>query len=137
MKQDDYLLNQIDLMGKVLAKIIALILKKRNDLEIFELSEFSIPIGEKQLPVYIEKLLKSSDNELIELLEKNNVPITNFEKLGDLFYLISNKLNQRLNCLQKSKLLFSYVHTHSKTYSIERVHRIRKIEEEITKNDLP
>ena len=51
MKQDDYLLNQIDLLGKVLAKIIAQLLKRKTNNEIFEVSEVTIQISEKEARV--------------------------------------------------------------------------------------
>ena len=136
MKQDDYLLNQIDLLGKVLAKIIEQLLKRKTNNEIFEVSEVTIQISEKEAPITIDELLELSNDKLIEFLIRHQFQLNHFEKMGELFHLLSNKSIHRLNCLNKSLTLYNYVHKHSTTYSTERVNRIRKIEEEITRNDL-
>ena len=136
MKQDDYLLNQIDLLGKVLAKIIEQLLKRKTNNEIFEVSEVTIQISEKEAPITIVELLELSNDKLIEFLIRHQFQLNHFEKIGELFHLLSNEPTQRLNCLNKSLTLYNYVHTHSTTYSTELVNRIRKIEEEITRNDL-
>jgi ABC-type Na+ transport system ATPase subunit NatA len=137
VKQDDYLLNQIDLLGKVLAKIIAQLLKRKTNNEIFEVSEVTIQISEKEAPITIAELLELSNDKLIEFLISHQFHLNHFEKMGELFHLLSNKSTHRLNCLNKSLTLYNYVHTHSTTYSTERVNRIRKIEEKIIRNDLP
>lgn len=137
MKQDDYLLNQIDLLGKVLAKIIAQLLKRKTNNEIFEVSEATIQISEKEAPITIAELLELSNDELTEFLVSHEFQLNHFEKMGELFHLLSNDSTHRLICLNKSLTLYNYVHTHSTIYSTERVNRIRKIEEEITRNDLP
>ena len=137
MKQDDYLLNQIDLLGKVLAKIIAQLLKRKTNNEIFEVSEVTIQISEKEAPITIVELLELSNDKLIEFLIRHQFQLNHFEKMGELFHLLSNESIHRLNCLNKSLTLYNYVHKHSTTYSTERVNRIRKIEEEIIRNDLP
>ena len=137
MKQDDYLLNQIDLLGKVLAKIIEQLLKRKTNNEIFEVSEVTIQISEKEAPITIVELLELSNDKLIEFLISHQFQLNHFEKMGKLFHLLLNGSTHRLNCLNKSLTLYNYVHTHSTTYSTERVNRIRKIEEEITRNDLP
>ena len=137
MKQDDYLLNQIDLLGKVLAKIIAQLLKRKTNNEIFEVSEVTIQISEKEAPITIVELLELSNDKLIEFLISHQFQLNHFEKMGKLFHLLSNESIHRLNCLNKSLTLYNYVHKHSTTYSTERVNHIRKIEEEITNNDLP
>jgi hypothetical protein len=137
VKQDDYLLNQIDLLGKVLAKIIAQLLKRKTNNEIFEVSEVTIQISEKEAPITIVELLELSNDKLIEFLISHQFQLNHFEKMGELFHLLSNGSTQRLNCLNKSLTLYNYVHTHSTTYSSERINQIRKIEEEITRNDLP
>jgi len=136
MKQDDYLLNQIDLLGKVLAKIIAQLLKRKTNNEIFEVSEVTIQISEKEAPLTVTELLELSNDELTEFLIRHQFQLNHFEKMGELFHLLSNGSTHRLNFLNKSLTLYNYVHTHSTTYSTERVNRIRKIEEEITRNDL-
>ena len=136
MKQDDYLLNQIDLLGKVLAKIIEQLLKRKTNNEIFEVSEVTIQISEKEAPITIVELLELSNDKLIEFLIRHQFQLNHFEKMGELFHLLSNESIHRLNCLNKSLTLYNYVHKHSTTYSTERVNRIRKIEEEITRNDL-
>ena len=133
MKQDDYLLNQIDLLGKVLAKIIEQLLKRKTNNEIFEVSEVTIQISEKEAPITIAEL---SNDKLTEFLLSHEFQLNHFEKMGELFHLLSNESTHRFNCLNKSLTLYNYVHTHSTTYSSERINRIRKIEEEITRNDL-
>ena len=137
MKQDDYLLNQIDLLGNVLAQIIAQLLIRKTNNEFFEVSEVTIQISEKEAPITIAELLELSNDELTEFLLSHQFQLNHFEKMGELFHLLSNGSTQRLNCLNKSLTLYNYVHTHSTTYSSERVNQIRKIEEEITRNDLP
>jgi hypothetical protein len=137
VKQDDYLLNQIDLFGKVLAKIITQLLKRKTNNEIFEVSEATIQISEKEAPITIAELLELSNDKLTEFFLSHEFQLNHFEKMGELFHLLSNESTHRFNCLNKSLTLYNYVHTHSTTYSTERVNRIRKIEEEITRNDLP
>jgi hypothetical protein len=135
MKQDDYLLNQIDLLGKVLAKIIALLLRRKNENEVFEINQISLQTSEHEAPIKIIDLLELPNSELIEFLTIRNFKVHHIEKLGELFYLLSNDNSNTINCLEKSLILYNYAQNHSLTYSSERVKRITKIKVELATND--
>ncbi|NDF59946.1 MAG: hypothetical protein EB100_02600 [Crocinitomicaceae bacterium] len=135
MKQDDYLLNQIDLLGKVLAKIIDLLLGRKNETEVFEINQLTLQTNEYGAPIKIIDVLELPNSELIEFLITHNFKIHHIEKLGELFYLLSKDNSNIINCLEKSLILYNYVQNHSLTYSSERVKRITKIEVELATND--
>lgn len=135
MKQDDYLLNQIDLLGKVLAKIIDLLLGRKNENEVFEINQLVLQTNEHTAPIKIIEVLELPNSQLIEFLVIQNFKVHHIEKLAELFQLLSNDNTNTINCLEKSLILYNYVQNYSLTYSSERVKRIAKIEALLATND--
>ncbi len=135
MKQDDYLLNQIDLLGKVLAKIIDLLLGRKNENEVFEINQLVLQTNEHTAPIKIIEVLELPNSQLIEFLVIQNFKVHHIEKLAELFQLLSNDNTNTINCLEKSLILYNYVQNYSLTYSSERVKRITKIEALLATND--
>ncbi len=131
MKQDDFVLKQIDLLGKILGKIISDLLNIKNNSEIFDVYQFVSENLKKELNLELDVLLDLNENELIALLTiENHFDSNNIEKIAELFYLLgksTSKIKADL-CLQKSLVLLNYVDSRTNTYSLERLHKISRIE---------
>jgi hypothetical protein len=130
MKQDDFVLKQIDLLGKILGKIISDLLNIKNNSEIFDVYQFVSENLKKELNLELDVLLDLDENELLALLTiENHFDTNNIEKIADLFYLLgkNSSLQKTDLCLQKSLQLLNYVNSISNTYSFERINKISRI----------
>jgi hypothetical protein len=130
MKQDDFFLKQIDLLGKILGKILSELLNKRNSSEIFDIYNFSSEKLKQELNVELDFLLSLNEKELIDYIsidkQFENIHI---EKIGEIFFTIGNYSNNENSkkCLQKSLELYNYINSKSTTYSFERIKKIDKL----------
>jgi hypothetical protein len=130
MKQDDFVLKQIDLLGKIIGKILSDLLNIKNNSEIFDVYQFVNENLKKELNLDLDVLLDLDENELLVLLTlENHFDTNNIEKIADLLYILGkNSSIQKTDlCLQKSLQLLNYVNSISNTYSFERVNKISRI----------
>ena len=130
MKQDDFLIKQIDLLGKVLGKILSDLLKHKSNSEIFDVYNFVQENLKNDLNIELESLLSFNEKELIAYLsEIQKFENKHIEKIAEILYLFGDqpKNEKTIVCLEKSLVLYQYIHSTSTTYSHERVAKIDRI----------
>ncbi|MCF8407443.1 MAG: hypothetical protein K9G36_00610 [Crocinitomicaceae bacterium] len=130
MNQDDYFLKQIDLLGKILGKILANLLNLKSQGEVKELMEITSQSLRSELDLDLNELINISNTELVNFLQEVKI-YTNehLEKIAEIFYelgfVIDNEFKN--NVLEKSLTLFEYLNHTSLTYSHDRITKMEKI----------
>lgn len=133
MKQDDYFLNQIDILGRVLGKILADILHLKKQGQVMDGIETTCQVLKSELDFNLSELIVIPNEKLIEILLSNNkVKLEHLEKLAEIIYELGFGLKEKNNFemnqyLEKSYLLFEHVNKHSNVYSIERMNKMEMI----------
>ena len=130
MNQDDYFLKQIDLLGKILGKILANLLNLKSQGEVKELMEITSQSLRSELDLDLNELMNISNNDLVNFLQEDK-KFTNehLEKIAEIFYelgfVIDNEFKN--NVLEKSLTLLEYLNHTSLTYSHDRITKMEKI----------
>lgn len=130
MNQDDYFLKQIDLLGKILGKILANLLNLKSQGEVKELMEITSQSLKSELDLDLNELLNISNSDLIKFLQEdkkfNN---GHLEKIAEILFELGSVINNniKINVLEKSLTLFDYLNHTSLTYSLDRITKIKKI----------
>lgn len=133
MRQDDYFLNQIDLLGRVLGKIIADLLNLKNQGQIIEGIDTVSQILKNELDFDLNGIILIPTEDLVEFIDqKNKLSIDNLEKLAEILFIIGVELKQKNqekmnHLLVRSLVIFEHINAKSSTFSIERMSKIEKI----------
>lgn len=126
MKQDDYFLNQIDILGRILGKIVADLLQLNSPDNVLEIEAIKEEF-QNGLNLDLNELQFVSDEDFLETLLKNpKINLDNLEKLAESFQLISIKSDINLN--SKALSILKYIESVSNTYSAERLAKIKRLE---------
>lgn len=131
MRQDDYFLNQLDILGRVLGKALADILRLKKQGQVMDGIEITSQALKAELDLDLSELLAIPNEKFIETLltnEKNK--LEHLEKLAEILYELGNGLHENNNqnrkiYFEKANLLFEYVNKHSTTYSIDRMNKMK------------
>ncbi|MBI1837069.1 MAG: hypothetical protein HYR91_07360 [Flavobacteriia bacterium] len=130
MKQDDYFLNQIDILGRILGKVIADLLQLNSPDNILQI-DFINEAFKNGLDFNLDEIKVIPDEDFLNLLLKNpKINLDNLEKLAETLRLISLKSETELT--KKALLLYLYVNQHSTTYSADRILKLNSLN---TKNE--
>ena len=133
MRQDDYFLNQIDILGKVLGKVLADFLRIKKQGQVMDGVEVTSQTLKAELDIELSELLSISNDQLITtLLGKEKIKLDHLEKLAEILYELGNSMQEKNNqnrkqYFEKSYLLFEHVNKHSNVYSMERMNKIESI----------
>lgn len=135
MEQRDYLLRQIDQLGRVLGKILADLLGLKNQGHISEGIAVADQTIRKELDLDIDALTSIPTEKFIETLQEDKkLSNDNFDKLGDILFLLAEELDDKGTDSEKKKKLFEktlaiYEHLDKtdSTYSFDRHLKIEKI----------
>lgn len=133
MKQDDYFLNQIDILGRVLGKVLADIFHLKKQGQVMDGIETISQALKAELDFDLSELLAIPNENWIEiLLSSEKIKLEHLEKLAEIMYELGFGLKEKnileMNqYLEKSYLLFEYLNKHSNVYSIERMNKMEKI----------
>jgi hypothetical protein len=131
MEERDYLLRQMNSLGRALGKLISDLLKNNNkiSLDIIEITNNTL-INEINLNLI--SLINSSDDSFIDLLvNKKELDIDSLENLVEI--LIKNSESNTNNYFTKGEILklynkclliYKHIDENSKIYSIERQNKI-------------
>ncbi len=135
MRQDDYFLRQIDLLGRILGKILTDLLKKKGTGEIMDSVEVTTQAIKNELDIDLNSLLLVNNENLVEFLKtEKKFGEQHLEKMAELFFILGQDLKNEkvLLFLEKSVIIYEYLNKTSSTYSIDRMHKIDKIKKMIT-----
>lgn len=130
MKQDDYFLKQIDILGRILGKILADLLNLKSQGEVVEIMEITSQSLKSELDLDLNELLNISNSDLIKFLQEdkkfNN---GHLEKIAEILFELGSVINSnfKINVLEKSLTLFDYLNHTSLTYSLDRITKMEKI----------
>jgi hypothetical protein len=130
MKQDDYFLKQIDLLGRILGKIVSDLLKLKSKGEIMESIESITLALKNELDLNLNEILLLDNEDFLKFLqEEKKLNNENLEKLAEILYLMgdNNPTEKRTPLLEKSLLIFEQLNKNSTTYYPERIKKIERI----------
>ena len=135
MRQDDYFLRQIDILGRILGKILTDLLKKKGTGEIMDTVEVTAQALKSELDIDLNSLLLVGNESLVEFLKtEKKFGEQHLEKMAELFFIVGQDLKNEkaLLVLEKSVTIYEYLNKTSSTYSLDRMHKIDKIKKMIT-----
>ena len=135
MRQDDYFLRQIDILGRILGKILTDLLKKKGTGEIMDSVEVTAQALRSELDIDLNSLLLVNNENLVEFLKtEKKFGEQHLEKMAELFFILGQDLKNEkvLLFLEKSVTIYEYLNKTSSTYSLDRIHKIDKIKKMIT-----
>jgi hypothetical protein len=135
MRQDDYFLRQIDILGRILGKILTDLLKKKSSGEIMDSVEVTAQALNSELDIDLNSLLLVGNENLVEFLKtEKKFGDQHLEKMAELFFILGQdiKNEKALLYLEKSVTIYEYLNKTSSTYSLDRIHKIDKIKKMIS-----
>jgi hypothetical protein len=130
MKQDDYFLKQIDILGRILGEIVSDLLKLKNKGEIMESIEITTQALKNELDLHLNDILLLQNEKIVEFLqEEKKFDNGHLDKLAEILFILGydHVSENRINILEKSLTIYEYLNKNSTTYSPERITRIGKI----------
>ena len=130
MKQDDYFLKQIDILGRILGEIVSDLLKLKNKGEIMESIEITTQALKNELDLNLNDILLLQNEKIVEFLqEEKKFDNGHLDKLAEILFILGydHVSENRINILEKSLTIYEYLNKNSTTYSPERITRIGKI----------
>ena len=130
MRQDDYYLKQIDLLGKILGKIVSDILKTNSTDDVMEGFEAAAQALKNEVGINLNDLLNKNNDEIVTFLQQDKKLNNNhLEKLAEILFELGKEHHSeyKKNLVEKSLTIYSFVNNNSSTYSIERVNKMDKI----------
>jgi hypothetical protein len=135
MRQDDYFLRQIDILGRILGKILTDLLKKKGIGEIMDTVEVTAQALKSELDIDLSSLLLVDNENLVEFLKtEKKFGEQHLEKMAELFFILGQDLKNEkaLLFLEKSLTIYEYLNKTSSTYSLDRIYKIDKIKKMIS-----
>lgn len=132
MAQQDYILRQIDVLGKIIGKVISELLGIKNKGEIIEIEVLN-QILKSELDIDIYKIFMMSDEELIKFLkEDKNFNFSNIEQTAEILYITGLNLQEidhtkSYKCLNSALNLLEYLSITDKNLSFNRINKIENI----------
>ncbi len=130
MKQDDYFLKQIDILGRILGKIVSDLLKLKSKGEIMEGIETITLALKNELDLNLNEIIYLNSKDVLKFLqEERKFNNDNLEKLADILYILGDNSNSenKIPLLEKSLIIYEYLNKNSTTYFPERIKKIEKI----------
>jgi hypothetical protein len=130
MEQEDRLKKQIDQLGKVLGKILADLMRIKNQGNA-SIGIDSIFVAFKtELDLNLEEIIEWPADELIEKLktEKGFTPL-HLELLADILYNLEDGSDpaRQYDCLERALTIYEYTQLIDHNYSIDRMNKINRI----------
>jgi hypothetical protein len=130
MYQKDYILRMIEMVGQLIAAILAKIRKGEYETAYRQLSNLYYDVL-KEDAAYFRNI---PENELTaRLLKNHNYTHGHLEILAELFSAeaelsIAEKQNSRaVTFLSKSLIIFEFIDSEQKTYSLERINKMEAL----------
>ena len=135
MQEEDWLIRQINQLGRVLGKILADLIGLKTQGQIGEGIEAADQTLKNELDLNIDDLTSIPIEKFIKTLQEGKkLSNENFGILADIFFLIAEELDQRGTDNEKKKKLYErslniyeYLDKTGSTYSFDRHFKIEKI----------
>ena len=118
--QEDYLKSQFDKLGQVLGKMLAFVLKLKQEENLSPGAELLENTFTNELNLDIDSILSlEGDNLISELVDERNYSIENLKALADILYhyststlKITDSIKSR-EIAEKAIVIYEYVHLNS------------------------
>jgi hypothetical protein len=139
LQRQDYIIKQIDQLGKVLSKLLADVLGLKHDLKITEADSIVNSVFEKELGFNFDAFLAIKDAEFITFLIFNKFDLASMEEIANLFFEIgtsSTEKEKQTNCFSKAKIIYNYLNTERKTFSFDFMTKLNAMENQIQANEI-
>jgi hypothetical protein len=135
MQQEDWFMRQINLLGRVLGKILADLLGLRTQGRVGEGIEAAERTMISELELDIDELISIPTDQFIETLQEGkNFSDDNLDNLAEIFFLIGEELDRtgaeadkKNKLFERSLTIYEYVDKAGSTYSVERHAKIELI----------
>jgi len=135
MQQEDWLIRQINQLGRVLGKILADLLGLKAQGLVSEGIEAAEQALKNELDLNIDDLNSISTERFIKTLQEGKkLSDDDFDKLADIFLLIAEELDEsgadndkKEKLYKKALTIYEYVDKTGSTYSFDRHSKIEKI----------
>jgi len=135
LQEEDWLIRQINQLGRVLGKILADLIGLKTQGQIGEGIEAAEQTLNNELGLNIDDLTSSPTEQFIKTLQEGKkLSDDNFDKLADIFFLFAEELDERGTDNEKMKKLYErsltiyeYLDKTGSTYSFDRHFKIDKI----------
>jgi len=134
MQQRDFLVKQIEEMGKVLAKVVANFLKLKLDGKLKDGIEITNQQFEEKLDISIETILELDKPKLQQYFEQLKTHTEYIESISEYFFEIGTSYLEKENALKylnKAQDLLSISDNISQTASFARIQNLNKIKAKI------
>ena len=134
MERRDYLLQQIQMMGLFLQKLIARMLKREENEGTDEIHDMVRSEINKELNLDIDEMILLRDEDFFSILKEKKFTDSHLEQLGQILYMLGKpdditiSLGKR-NYLQKSLAIYNEIEMQSRSFSMERNERIMEIKQ--------
>lgn len=132
MERRDYLMQQIQMMGLFLQKLIARMRKREEDSNDGDILDMVKSEMRNELDIDIEVLVFLRDKDFFTILKEKHFTETHLENLAEILFILGKpkdfavSVSQR-NYLQKSLAIYTEIEKESRNFSIERNDRIMEI----------
>ena len=141
MEERDYFKKQIDILGKVLEKLLTQLIGKKSNSTGATGVEITNQVLKSELDMDILDLICLPKDKLIDYLKnKKQLSNHNIELIADIVIAsiatdsktnFTDK-NNKLNLLEKCLLVYEYIQANDKIYSLERNRKIIELQQLIT-----
>lgn len=131
MEERDYLKRQIDVLGRILGKLLSDLLEKKGNGEIVGGIELTNQILNEELNLTIEKITEIPEEDFVNFLEtEKKFTNENLEQLAEIMIVnIESGIDEitKLKLYNKSLILLEHIEKNDKTYFFARHLKIEKI----------
>jgi hypothetical protein len=135
LQEEDWFIRQISQLGRVLGKILADLLGLKEQGRISEGIDAAKLTLLTKVDMNIDELADLPAERFIEIMkERRQMNNEDFEKLADIFFLISEELygtakdaEMKIKLSEKALIVFEYLNKAGSTYSLDRQNKIREI----------
>jgi hypothetical protein len=135
MQQEDWFMRQINLLGRVLGKILADLLGLKAQGRVAEGIEAAEQTLISELNLNIDELLSIPTDHFIKTLQEGeNFSDDNLDALAEIFFLMAEELDRtgadadkKNKLFERSLTIYEYVDKAGSTYSVERHAKIELI----------
>ncbi len=141
MQRQDYIIKQINQLGKVLSKLLADVLGLKHDLKITEADSIVNSVFEKELGFNFDEFLALKDAQFIPFLISNKFDLASMEELANLFFEIGTSSTEKekekqIICFSKAKIIYNHLNTERKTFSFDFMTKLNAMENQIQANEI-
>ena len=141
MASRDYLIRQIEEMGIFLAILLRRILKMKEEKQEGQIESAVKEALIQEFKLDIDRVIVLENQDFIQVAKEYFTSDDQLEKLADILKVLGQDVEKsftltKVNYLQKSLFLYSYLQESSTNFSFERKIKIEELQEILRINDL-